>query len=782
MRFTATMPRESFPTSRKINEQRTDPGLDRIHAERAEFERKVEFERLALLAKIERLKAERVPLAEKHKSLFGKEKGWQEQRARKGKVATIATTVALTAAAIRLGQDEKKEKILAPKTAALSKPSKHSHKQSKNPTQVVFKKGIHAPEDSTAAVSFTKDTIERMATSHVGEFPVTQPAPGTLDTFKAPDFTIEMPREAEDIARAETSKVDTFAIGEAVSRKLDTFAVPALPEIHIDERFENATKIDKAATMPVKPFDTKHGEFVTPHEISVPAFELPHTPEDISYVRPIGVKKFDESHGEMPHFSKRNVPELPPIVMDSIVAPVAPAPVMHAPAKLPEGWVGPKPGDTIDSTTIFNFDDIDSEATPKPKAKEKKAPAETPAAAPKHSGIQVINDIDHPNEVFAPKKVSPRAEDVFSSKPSTRMDSLYQSRAKAIGDTSEAAPYDVTIQPGMEKFLHATGDTLRIDTLPNGAAVAETFNGKGFKLGEHKTEYLRDMEKRVIAGGFTVPEILKYRIDDNAWEKLQSHGLRAQRHYLDRVESKENIGPWLMPDKANGAMLVFNEDNTLLAEVPFLFGKSKGEGLNTFTTENDPNGKTTPAKEYYLVKVDAKTKKTLSFGHAAEKYLWEMIAVMPDGTLVNQGLALHGEISKDIEGQEKDIHSTDGSLHEKTIGCMRVDAKALEEIFTHNRYVADVLPEDPTLSYDPKTGKLERLSDKEIRKMMNDGIERFWNENLVLYNLETEEVKKGKNGVAEHVSTYHRDKHADEKIVAIKKDISKVKVPRFMKR
>ena len=88
------------------------------------------------------------------------------------------------------------------------------------------------------------------------------------------------------------------------------------------------------------------------------------------------------------------------------------------------------------------------------------------------------------------------------------------------------------------------------------------------------------------------------------------------------------------------------------------------------------------------------------------------------------------------------------------------------------------------MSYNVAANVFEKLTDEQIRQKIGERIIKFWNENLVLYNLETEEVKKGKNGVAEQVSSYYRDRNADRKIRDIDKkgDVKKVKAPRFIKR
>ncbi len=549
-------------------------------------------------------------------------------------------------------------------------------------------------------------------------------------------------------------------------------------------------------------FPASRGEPATLDTLTVGGF-TPHAPEadtesakartmDQEIIEPLPLSQprpFASKPVMQSHFDQAALPDVPSF--NDTAATEARADEEYP---MPAGAVPAQPNEIRDDR-VFDVSEIardprgdTSESKPEQKHEQKKT---EPTPERKNSGeqggkhgIKVSYDEDSDPEIV--RMEAAKASPAVRSELNTRLDSVYDAHVRQLGDTSTERRYDVSIEPGMEKFLRENGDTIKIDTLPNGVAVAETFNGHGFTLGKDKQELMRDLEKHEIAGGYTVPEILEKRMDMAAWEKLQGYGFAEQRVYIDKVASKENIGPWMIASKARGTLIVFEEDNTIKAEIPFLFGATRGDGFNTYTSEQNLEGRTTPTGKYYLIKVDAQMRKSLKgqFGHDAEKDVWLMVMALPDGTLSNEGIALHGEISKDVEGQEKDVHSKDGRLHEETIGCERVDLAALGMLSEHARYVQFVLSEDPSLSYNVAANVFEKLTDEQIRQKIGERIIKFWNENLVLYNLETEEVKKGKNGVAEQVSSYYRDRNADRKIRDIDKkgDVKKVKAPRFIKR
>lgn len=735
------MPRESFPPISK-NEQRTDPVLDRLHAEMAELERAAEFKRLALLAKKERLEAELKKQEEDEKYYFGQKEGWQEKRSKKAKIAGVVGTAALTLSSIKMGEEElEKKKELPAKIAAAPKPSKHASKMTHGVSRHV--------SDALSPLGPKTLAVNPSEPSAAHEVAIPEIATPHFET-QAPEGAV--PRHGDTIAPVAPLRAREIPV--AVS-ETEAPGLAAAPE----PRVKDVAAIDKLDTAPLKHIETGSSLQTPLEKVSVPAFESSRAQDSVSQIRPAGLKQFEAKAAGSGKLSERKIPKLPPVVADT-----ASASRTSQYSAFPAGTVLPKEGESVD-TAEFDFDEIGNPAAPAPKAPSKEKKEETLPSG-KKSKIQVSNFDD---------KGRPEIPVV----PVTRRDSVFYTHSLEIGDTSGRPKVEVTIEPGAEKFLRPQADSVEKILLPDGTYMAKMrLANEGFKLGEHQEITIPDLKKVKIAGGFTVPEILKYRIGDTAWKKLEEYGLLAQYKYLQHVESKENTGPWTMAVKAKGAYMIFDADNELKAEIPFLFGASKGDSLNTYTTSKNKEGKTTPAGDYIL-KPGATHGE---FGHGTEA--WAMVTVLPDGTLLNQGLALHGEIAADKKGQEKDIHSATGEDNHETIGCIRVDDEGMKIIRKYlkgrDHYLQYILSEDPSVSYDDSTGKLEKLTDKQIRQRISDGIKKFWQENPILYYLTKESVREKKDGSGEKTSTYYRDPKADQKIVYREKGREKIEIPLFI--
>ena len=738
----------------KRNENKnTGPTLDELLEKKRLAEQTFEFEMQALATKLARLEEDQVKLEATHKHFFAKEKGWQEKRLKQVKMAEGAVVGGMLTLAAFSGDTQKKLKKAGkqPEAKVASVPEKkhtHGHKSGHSGKKTVTLAEALADSSAAPVVPLRHDSVSAVPNPDFVLFPSGPGEPSTLDTIDTHGFA------GLNVAPNGTPEVLTNAPKSLTSEHIDALAVSAPQQFEVNPQIVEHFDERELPTLPPFSDTLTTPEAVMVTDTASPAVSLEPRREDSVVVN------YPESTApiEPDAIPDHRTFDMSEIMSDTgtIVRPLAPAQNF-----------APQVEDTTEEKIQI-------------KAKKQKLEPEKPS---KH-GIKVSYEKGgNPDSVLRTPVVETSA---VHSELGTRLDSVYTEHSKELGDTSTNSEYEVTIQPGMEKFLRANGDTVRIDTLPSGETVVRTFNGHGFVLGKNKKEYMRDLEKRKIAGDFTVPEILKYRIDTAAWEKLQDYGMPEQRVYIDKVASKENIGPWMIASKARGTLLVFNEDNTIKAEIPFLFGATRGDGFNTYTSDHNAEGRTTPSGKWVLIKADEKTKKSLvgQFGHDAEKNIWQMAMLMPDGTIVNEGIALHGEISKDVEGQEKDVHSKDGRLHEETIGCERVDDAALAVLAEYPRYVQYVLSEDPELSYDIADGQFHKLTKEQVRKKISDRILKFWNDNPVLYTMKTEVVQNGKNNVAEQVSTYYRDENADQKIQPVdkKNDMKKVKVPRFIKR
>jgi hypothetical protein len=252
--------------------------------------------------------------------------------------------------------------------------------------------------------------------------------------------------------------------------------------------------------------------------------------------------------------------------------------------------------------------------------------------------------------------------------------------------------------------------------------------------------------------------------------------------YFAQVESKKSEGVWMIEIKSKAVLMVFDENNVLINELPSLLGTTSGEALNTYTLEHNENGKTTPAGNYLLHALDSHEVGT--FGHSAEN-TFSMLRMNPDGTLLNQGIAFHGEISKNKESQEKTIHTDKADDNHETIGCIRVDAEAMKtvvkELHGRKTYKMYVTPDDTTFGIDPVTGEVKKMTDKEKYQIFHDGVIKFWNENPVIYYVSKIELEEAANGQGKYTVESRRDPSAPQKIKPIKVPDTDIKVPAFKK-
>ncbi len=354
-------------------------------------------------------------------------------------------------------------------------------------------------------------------------------------------------------------------------------------------------------------------------------------------------------------------------------------------------------------------------------------------------------------------------------------------------------PVKVIMNPGAEGMFNEQPDTV-METDNTGQTHRIEGIGPREKMKPMSTDPIESLDNKKVRmeGGDSLWSILAYHVDENAWHTIavKYHDQEAKRTYLKQVEQNENIGPWGIGLKSKGVTLLFDENNRLVTEIPFGFGKSSGDSLNTYTTTGNREGMTTPAGVYFLQYADSKTKKELpDFGHSKEKDLWLMGKMNPDGTVINQGIAFHGETNNDIEDQEAGIHSKDADAHHLSIGCIRVDKEALawvkKTLQGRSVYKFYILSEDGAMSLDPETGKLGKVTEKERERIIKQGVDKYRLDhkiNLIAITDEREVTKDEKTGVpiANQIITRIPDPGAPARIIPEQKNIQ-IKVPRFIK-
>ncbi len=318
--------------------------------------------------------------------------------------------------------------------------------------------------------------------------------------------------------------------------------------------------------------------------------------------------------------------------------------------------------------------------------------------------------------------------------------------------------------------------------------IATPFH-KGFGTLETDVYKGPDSKHVQIEGGFVVPGVLDALIDRPTWHALQQYGLESQWRYMNRVETKEDIGPWFMWVQEKGVILTFTHDNKLKGEHPILGGKSGGDELNTYTTEHVAGGMTTPAGEYLIKKATTADLEKLKgqFGHGYHKDLWIMLIKGKDGRWLNQGIAIHGELAKNLAEQEENIHSADASKHGSTIGCGRLTESGIagfKALFKSENeggqtgYFGSVLSRQRGHIRLPD-GTMAVRSDDAFRKMIRAGVDRFTQQNPVDFQLIKEEIVEQSRQEREKHESYVRDPKAEDKIrLEVKKaKIDTVAVP-----
>jgi hypothetical protein len=766
------MPNESFPQQSKA-ERRTDPSLDEIHAMKARLEAEARFVDEALKNKLARQNADIARLENDKVYYFGIESGSWKEDLHKTKAAEVAGAAAITLAALAMSGNEqagKKAKQPEGKHAAAPKPSKHAPKIVTNPLQ-----------SRKHAGGKIKETVAQIPLAARG-FNASH-APLSVDTNirEVPELP-EVSREQETIARPEIMDMRLADIPAPSNQQFDSVPVPGLS-------FENSTPaVDNVAVAPVPQLDHLVQPNFKPNQpiletptgtLPVPEISIVHEPEDVARLtrgeyRTIPVRTPDT----LAHKTR----EVPPITLvpgdttlEATPVPVVPPAPMPRRTPLP-GSVPYRPATEIYDTTVFDFSKPSTSAPIKPVYDI--APAPKPKAVENKTGkgkIQVSLSED-PNAAGIPGVVyTPPA----ARTPEGRIDDSVFHQEHVALDTAGKPKFKTEISEEVKGELGAREDTyIRVPYEDGGYTTSHVRERDSIKLGEMKEYQKKDDRIVKLLGKFTGPEVLKFRLDDTALEKLQSYDLGVQKAYFDQVEKKEDIGPWLLSVKSKGTILIFDKYNRLIREAPDLFGKGKGDGLNTYTTEGDTSGKTTPVGTYFL-------KKNLSTGELGHtKNVWSMVLQLPDGTFLNQGLALHGEIHKDVTAQEKKIHSLHAEDNHETDGCQRVSEETMKAIDAtlvgQEYYINYIFPEDTTVTYNILTRKIEKFDKKELTNQIVEGIHKFRDTHLVTYYPLEEVVDMTKAGQRAHEKDYRRDpKLKDKMLMPDTKPIKKIKLPRF---
>lgn len=760
--------------------------------------------------------------------------------------AVIAAGVAMLAGK-ETKKEAKKERV--EKVASAPKPEKHVSKLV-SPTAPELRGGIrpvapeHAGSHADKAAKSSKAPEASLPKERIGKVPVLPEKKLPVSVEALTHTSVELPEsprfahEPETVERlpieksslsagvdkVEVSPVAVPGVEQKVLHESDTIAplswtrsstlsvspedvalsAKAVPEIH----FENTTRAEKETIKPLeaagkKKFSIKL-DTVQAGAVEVPGVEFQREKDSVEKVPTAGAKQFETGVSGETH-AVREVPKVP-------FSEGASAPVAQNKAEYPEGTLPPLPTEVRDDTTVFDFGEI---GKPAPVTAPKKVDApklEKPAKKTEEAkgrGKMTVSledrfgkpiDPENPNKgeiVYTPppaakEKAVLAAIPAFAPAEEVRMDSVYYRPLKE-AERDTALPKTIINIPAdlAERHLKNRGDTTVIERVPlgDGTFLSRMYSGKAIDTAGIENMQWRapDNVFKKVPGGFTVPSILEHRLDDTVLRKLETYGdLNATRTYFKQVEKNEDIGPWAIAVKSKGVLMIFDADNKLSAEFPFLSGENPGDSLNTYTTGGDPNGKTTPAGNYLLYAPKGKEKKEFNqLGHDKEKNPYILLLQITGGTLLNLGLALHGEVGVDKAVQEKNIHSAKTEDNDKTAGCIRVDQQAhLEKYLKGNAYyVLYVTPRDTKLDFNPETGELgKETTEKEKDQAIRSDIRKYTDENKVAYYVSAIELTEDSVGKGSFAYTTQRDPKAPQKIPVSKAALKPIKVPRFTKK
>lgn len=193
--------------------------------------------------------------------------------------------------------------------------------------------------------------------------------------------------------------------------------------------------------------------------------------------------------------------------------------------------------------------------------------------------------------------------------------------------------------------------------------------------------------------------------DTETYNKLSKN---SKSIYLYEL-SKNNNKPFIIVDKPSATMQIIGVDGKMIANIPVLLGRDKGEDKNL----EDPNSDetyghaTTPAGKYILAR-----KGYSVTPEDNELYGGNILKIIGSGSL-----AIHSIYPNELAERTKALNDNDVSNNRMSWGCINVAGVNYHYIGDNfiNGGTIYINPDFPEIaSLNPKTGEIESVNQKEL--------------------------------------------------------------------
>lgn len=183
--------------------------------------------------------------------------------------------------------------------------------------------------------------------------------------------------------------------------------------------------------------------------------------------------------------------------------------------------------------------------------------------------------------------------------------------------------------------------------------------------------------------------------------------------------ARENIkDSYIVIDKPSATLYVFNEKNEVIATMPVLLGRTKGEEKNTVNLDDEKAiGSTTPAGKYLMGKIGELTaEKDL------ETYQGRIIRVLGAGPV-----ALHMTYPKERRERTRALETKTTEDNRKSMGCINISPenfdKYIKPHFEKGSQFIFITPDDPSMAINAENGKIEKVNQLNYASIINNHLQ-----------------------------------------------------------